>query len=336
MLRSMRSLLVAVLLAAPFAVGAASASAEDDTAGGHEVATFSDPDIVEASGLVVLGDLAVTMNDSGDQARVFTVDLRTGETVGVTRFDGDAHDLESLAPAGPGHVWVGDTGDNNKDRDDIEVTRVPVGTGDRTVEGETFHLTYPDGPHDAETLLANPATGRLFVISKSPMRGTVYAAPARLRSGGVNEMTAVAEAPGLATDGAFLPDGRHVLVRNYVTATVLDFPSWRPVAEFRLPQQQQGEAIAVDAAGTVYVASEGADQPVLRIDLPASAAEALRRTPDPRASASAPAPPSAAPTPAQRPGAGDDEGGSSGPWVIALFGALGVLLLGGVVRFLRG
>ena len=333
--RSMRSVLVAVLLAAPFAVGAASAAPGDDTAGGHEVTTFSDPDIVEASGLVVMGDLAVTMNDSGDEARVFTVDLRTGDTVGVTRFDGEAHDLESLAPAGPGHVWVGDTGDNSKDRADIEVTRVPVGRGDRTVEGETFHLAFPDGPHDAETLVADPATGRLFVVSKSPMRGTVYAAPARLRAEGVNEMTAVAEAPGLATDGAFLPDGHHVLVRNYVTATVLGFPSWRPVAEFRLPQQQQGEAIAVDAAGTVYVASEGAGQPVLRLDLPASAADALRRTPDPRASASPPASPSSAPTPAEQSGAGDDHG-SSGPWVIALFGALGVLLLGGVIRFLRG
>lgn len=337
MLRQMRSLLVALLVAAPFAVGAASAAPDDDAAAGHEVTTFSDTEIVESSGLVIEGDLAVTMNDSGDEARVFTVDLRTGDTVGTTEFEGDAEDLESLAPAGAGHVWVGDTGDNNKDRADIEVTRVPVGRGDRSVEGETFHLAYPDGAHDAETLVAHPVTGRLFVVTKSPMRGAVYAAPAKLRADGVNVLTPVAEAPGLVTDGAFLPDGRHVLVRDYVKATVLEFPGWRPVAEFVLPRQQQGEALAVRADGTVFVSSEGADQPVLSLDLPASATAALRSTPDPGASQqpspSAPeTPPAPAPAPADR--SGDDDSG--GPWAIALFGALGVLLLGGIVRFLRG
>lgn len=329
----MRSLLVAALVAAPFALGAASAAPGDDAAGGHEVTSFADPAIVEASGLVVMGDLAVTMNDSGDEARVFTVDLQTGKTVGVTRFDGDAHDLESLAPAGPGHVWVGDTGDNSKDRSDIEVTRVPVGRGDRTVEGETFHLAYPDRPHDAETLVANPVTGRLFVVSKTPMHGTVYAAPAHLRTDRVNVMTAVGEAPGLATDGAFLPDGHHVLVRTYVTATVLEFPGWRPVAEFRLPHQQQGEALAVNARGTVFVTSEGADQPVLRLDLPPAVTAALRGTPDPGATS-----PSPVTTPSATPDAGGAERSDDGssPWVIVLFGALGVLLLGGIVRFLRG
>jgi hypothetical protein len=328
----MRSLLVALLVAAPFAVGAASASADDD-ATGHEVTTFTDHEIVESSGLVIEGDLAVTMNDSGDTARVFTVDLRTGDTVGVTHFAGEAHDLESLAPAGDGHVWVGDTGDNNKDRSDIEVTRVPVGPGDRTVTGETFHLAYPDGPHDAETLLADPATGRLFVVTKSPLRGTVYAAPQRLSASGVNRLTAVADAPGLATDGSFLPDGHHVLVRNYVTATVLDYPSWRPEATFRLPHQQQGEGLGVGADGTVFLSSEGADQPVLRIDLPAAASAALSRTPDPDASAQAP---TLTPIPVPDRTSGHTVDGRARIWLLALFGALGVALLGGIIRFLRG
>lgn len=330
----MRSLLVAALVAAPFAVGAASAAPLDDPAHGHEVTTFIDGDIVESSGLVVDGDLAVTMNDSGDSARVFTVDLRTGDTVGVTHFDGEAHDLESLAPAGPGLVWVGDTGDNNRDRADIEITRVPVGRGDRTVKGETFHLAYPDGAHDAETLLADPRTGRLYVVTKSPMRGTVFAAPAHLSADHVNELTPVAEAPSLATDGSFIPDGRHVLIRNYVTATAYELPGWRPVAEFRLPHQQQGEGLGVRSDGTVFLSSEGAGQPVLRLDLPPAVATALSRTPDPTAVPSAPAP-SASPSAARAaPGDGGDHGG--GRWVLLLFGALGVVLLGGVVRFLRG
>ncbi|TCJ30358.1 hypothetical protein [Nocardioides jejuensis] len=336
----MRSLLVAALVAAPFALGAAVAAPADDTAVGHEVTRFTDPDIIESSGLVVLGDdLAVTMNDSGDTARVFTVDLATGDTVGVTHFDGAAHDLESLAPADADHVWVGDTGDNGKDRPDITVTKVPVGRGDRTVEGETFHLTYPDGPHDAETLLAQPRTGRLFVVSKSPLGGAVYAAPAHLSATGTNILVKVASAPALATDGSFLPDGRHVLVRNYFKATVLTFPGWQAVADFTLPQQQQGEGLGVRADGTVFLSSEGADQPVLRIDLPASARAALAAKPvaptsGPTTAASSP---SAAPTPSSRPATTQhDSGSGGGVWVLALFGALGLLLLSGIVKLLRG
>lgn len=320
----MRSLLVGVVLAAPFVVGAASAAPFDDTARGHEVTRFADPEIVESSGLVVGGGLAVTMNDSGDTARVFTVDLKTGQTVGVTHFDGKASDLESLAPAGNGQIWVGDTGDNNHDRSDIEVTRVPVGRGDRHVTGETFHLQYPGDPEDAEALLADPRTGRLYVVTKGPFRGHVYAAPERLDPAGENQLQQVAEAPAMVTDGAFYPDGKHVLMRNYRRAFLYSFPGFRPLADFTLPSQKQGEGLAIDGSDTVYLSSEGAGQPVLRVDLPPAAEAALRGLPAPR------------PTPAQGSASGQDGGGRGGRWVPVLFGALGVVMLGGIVKVMRG
>lgn len=334
----MRSLVAAALVAAPFAFGVASAAPADDAARGHEVATVADPAIVESSGLVVGGGLAVTMNDSGDSARVFTVDLRTGETVGTTDFDDDATDLESLAPAGDGHVWVGDTGDNSKNRKDIEVTRVPVGPGDREVAGETYHLRYPDGAQDAEALLAHPSTGRLYLVTKAAMGGTVYAAPARLDADRPNTLTAVGDAPALVTDGSFHPDGTHIVLRTYFDATVLTFPGLEPVAEFGLPEQQQGEGLAVSGDGRVYLSSEGAGQPILRLDLPASAKDALAGKVAPSAS---PAPSTPSPSP-NAPAAGDEEvtddlaKRGSGPWVPVAFGAVGLLLLGGMVKLLRG
>lgn len=337
----MRRWFVAALVAAPFACGAAVAAPTDDAARGHEVTRFADPEIVESSGLVVGDGLAVTINDSGDSARVFAVDLRTGETVGGTRFDGEAADLEALAPAGDGHVWVGDTGDNNRDRADVEVTRVPIGRDERAVAGETYHLRYPDGPQDAEALLAHPVTGRLYVVSKSPLRGQVYAAPARLDADGDNVLKAVGEAPGLVTDGAFFPDGRHLVLRTYFRATILSFPGLEPVADFALPRQQQGEGLAVAADGTVYLSSEGAGQPILRLELPAAALAALRGTPQPSATTSpSPSPTGSAPADPRDDGAGDEgaDGPADGgfPWVLVVFGGAGVLLLGGIVRLLRG
>ena len=70
-------------------------------------------------------------------------------------------DVEALAPAGRGQVWVGDIGDNRSARSQVQVARIPVGRGDRDVSPTVYDLVYPDGAHDAETLVSDPRTGRL-------------------------------------------------------------------------------------------------------------------------------------------------------------------------------
>ncbi|WP_193605568.1 hypothetical protein [Nocardioides dongkuii] len=280
------------LVGVPFALGTATALAPEDV---PALFTFADPAIVESSGLVARDDLVVTTNDSGDSGRVFTVDAATGRTVGVTRWEGEPTDVEALAPAGPGEVWVGDIGDNPGSRDSVEVLRVPVGRGDRTVDPERFELVYPDGPTDAETLLAEPETGRLVVVSKEIFGGTVYRAPARLDPDGPNRLTAVGPAPGIATDGAFFPDGRHVVVRDYGSATVLTWPALDTVHSFGLPDQDQGEGIAVDEDGRVLISTEGAASDVLAVTLPPKVRDAVA-PPEP-AEPTEPAVPSAPPAP---------------------------------------
>src|SRR5688572_7529917 len=108
--RDARRIAVGVCVAAPFLIGAAAGTSGADDA----TFRFTDADIVESSGLVVtdtpLGGLVVTTNDSGDSGRVFTVDPSTGSTVGVSAWSPEPRDVEALAPAGPGHVWVGDIG----------------------------------------------------------------------------------------------------------------------------------------------------------------------------------------------------------------------------------
>ena len=60
-----------------------------------------DDRIYESSGLVDLGSVMATVNDSGDSSRVFVLDPESGETVGVTDFHTEVTDVEALAPAGP-------------------------------------------------------------------------------------------------------------------------------------------------------------------------------------------------------------------------------------------
>ena len=244
----------------PFAIGAA--SGPDDPTYSVDF-SYRDQAIVEASGLVVRDGLFVTVNDSGDGGRIFTVD-RTGETVGTTSWADDPTDTEALAPAGDDEVWVGDIGDNPGARDSITVLRVPFGPGERTVTPAAYELVYPDGAHDAEALLAHPRTGQLFVVSKDIFGGTMYAAPEELSADGPNELTPVVDTKAFVTDGAFFPDGRSYVLRDYGNAAIYSFPGHERLASFRLPAQRQGEGIAVAEDGSVHVNTEGQFSEVLQ------------------------------------------------------------------------
>ena len=274
-----RRFAIGVCVAAPFLVGAAAGTPGADSSGFR----FEDPAIVESSGLVALdgparGRLVVTTNDSGDSGRVFTVDPRTGGTVGVTSWAAEPVDVEALAPAGPDRVWVGDIGDNRHARGSVEVLRVPIGRGRVESSPQTYELVYPDGPRDAEALVAHPVTGRLFVITKGVFAGTVYAAPTSLRQGSVNLLEEVGQAPGIVTDATFLPGGGGVVLRTYSSAHLVSFPSWQPVSSWELPPQEQGEGITV-VGSQLWVSSEGARSQVLEVALPPEAGATDLRSP---------------------------------------------------------
>lgn len=253
----------------PFVLGATAAEPGPTPAGDAQPELrFADPEIVEASGLVVVDGRFVTVNDSGDEGRVFTVDPGTGETVGVTSWSDPPTDAEALAPGPAGTVWVGDIGDNTASRDVVEVLEIPVGPGERTVEPPTYRLHYPNGSTDAEALLADPGTGRLYVVTKSVFGGLVYAAP-RLVADRVNQLRRVGRVMPVVTDGAILPDGRRLVLRDYDRAVVYRWPSLALLDELALPEQRQGEALAADPGGrTVHVTSEGQRAPVFEVPLP--------------------------------------------------------------------
>jgi hypothetical protein len=259
----------------PFVIGFSTADA--GPGGGTEVCRFQDPQIVESSGLVVRDGLMATVNDSGDSGRVFVVDADSCRTVGTTSWSEEAEDIEAIAPAGRdgADVLVGDIGDNLTARGSVRLLRVPVGRVQQTVTPTTYEITDPDGPRDAEALLVHPRTGRVYIASKGLMAGILYAAPSTLSEDGDNRMTELADVPGMVTDGAFFPDGRHFVLRTYSRAVFYSFPGLEAVGEVDLPDQQQGEGIAVDERGRVHLSSEGLEAPVLRLDLPRRLEQAL-------------------------------------------------------------
>ncbi|MEZ5097755.1 MAG: hypothetical protein R2731_17745 [Nocardioides sp.] len=141
----------------------------------------------------------------------------------------------------------------------------------------------------------------------------------------------------LVTDGAFLPDGRHVVLRTYTAALVYSFPDLDLLARLELPAQQQGEGLAITRGARrwwLWVSSEGPRQPVYRVAIPAGlvAGPAAPSDPSPGVVASpAPAPSESG---ADAESAADVDAGSGAervrwwPWAL---GGVAVAALGGVV-----
>ena len=291
----------------PFAAaGASTAGRQFDAA--RQFATSSstvdrilrDNRIPESSGLVAsrrTSGVLWTHNDSGNASALYAVG-RTGATVGTAKVRGvSGIDWEALAPVtgrdGSRLLAIGDIGDNEAARSQIEVDVVPEPAATRSSRispVRVISLRYPSGPADAEALLADPRNGRLYVVTKGLFTSTIYAVPDAAWPGGAGtgqSITATLQPVArvnltLVTDGAVLPDGR-VVLRTYSTLAVLaplsppgaasggDTPTVSPLATLNLPAQQQGESLAVldAAAGVLLIGSEGVSAPILRLTVPA-------------------------------------------------------------------
>jgi hypothetical protein len=272
------------------------ASAQERS-GAVVAARLADPRIIESSGLALSRrhpGVVWTHNDSGDQARLFAVGS-DGRTRAVLTLAGvGARDWEAVAAGrddrGRPALFAGDIGDNNGVWPEVAVYRVtePAVLRDATVPAVRYRLRYADGPRDAEALLIDPRSNRLYVATKAQIGGGLYQAPSHLDPTGINVLHHIARVPPVVTDGAFLPSGRGFVLRDYQRAHVYTGPG-RRVGSFDLPLQFQGESLTVSADGrSLLVGSEGPGSELWRVPLPASILP--RVTPTTRAPAGAGSP----------------------------------------------
>ena len=71
------------------------------------------------------------------------------------------------------------------------------------------------------------------------------------------------------------------MVRGYARAVVYAWPSMRAVGDLSLPDQDQGEGIAVTPDGRVLVSTEGQFTDVLEVRLPRDVRRAVAPEPEP-------------------------------------------------------
>ncbi|SDR73365.1 hypothetical protein [Actinopolymorpha singaporensis] len=326
------ALVLGAVVVASYATSSYAAPA--DPAKERKVFSIGDARITESSGLAasaVHRGYFYTHNDSGDEPRVFLVDPRGRVAGTISLRTAENVDWEAIAPGPERRIWVGDIGDNTRVRDRITIYRFrePESPIDQPVEWSRFRFRYPDGAHDAEALLVDPRTARVYVVTKDPGGGAIYAAPANLVAGTTAPLTKVADAPAMVTDGAFLPDGSAIVLRTYADVRVLRWPGGKPERTIPLSQpQRQGESLAVGADGKrLFLGSEGANSAVYELPFTAAASAPSRRAPNATPSPS-PSPTAQAPT-----SAGSDGSLMSGlpRWILLL--VIAAALLAGLAAY---
>jgi hypothetical protein len=298
--------------------------------------TIRDPRITESSGLAATADRLWTINDGGSRLQVFELD-RSCRVVRLIQAGIDPYDVEDLARASDGTLWLADTGDNSLNRSTVALERIrPDGSA------ALFRLTYPDGPHDAEAILLTPS-GQFFIATKEPLTSNVYtpvgplsgSRPTALRRVASIGLLPTGTAGGpvgtagqvLVTGGAVSPDGRTVVLRTYTDAYVWAAPDGDVAAALSggdrrripLPPTAQGEGVTFSADGrSLLTSTEKIPGPVHEIPLGDAVAAPATTTP--------------APQPADAdPGPGLDVA----EWVRTLVLPVGaVILLGAVISYL--
>lgn len=295
---------IAAVVAAVFlsALVTAPASAADVT----RVCAFGDARFTEISGMTYsLRHPGVIWlhNDSGDGPYVYAVDLATCQTLARITISGiDARDVEAIAVGrdrqGRPLLWVGDLGDNLDSWPEVHIYRFtePRKLVDQVVDPRVYRVTYRDRPHNAETLLADPNSMQLWIVTKQLAHGRLYALPKRLSESKLNVATAVRKVGGLVTDGSVSPDGSRYVLRNYVDAELFaGVPPGKQGERIDLPVQPQGEAVTWTRDGQALLVASERDNRLLRVELPTS-----RQTATPSATVAA-APATSSPAPASLP-----------------------------------
>ncbi len=239
--------------------------------------TIEDSRIVESSGLArdTRADLYWTVNDSGDEGMAYGI-TAAGDVEGTLEFRVSPTDVEAVAMSGT-RLYVGDIGDNRAVRPEVTVFYFDnPEADDSTVTYRSWDLRYPDGKHDAETLLVN-SSGRMFVVTKGA-KGSVYAAPEQPSTTRVNELTKVGSAPALVTDGVFLPDDTRIALLTSSEVRILDAKTYAEVASAKIPPQDQAESLSLSLDGkSLLVGSEGRNSKVYEMAIPG--AESATPTP---------------------------------------------------------
>ncbi len=234
-----------------------------------QIGSLENPALKENSGLAACtyrNDWLYGHNDGGDFNRFFVFDT-TGKNIrhitvpGFSNRDCEDMGIDHNPIDGKKYMYLADFGDNNAVYPEIYIYRFPEpiltsAAGDTSVPFvEKLTFVYPDGPRDAETLLVDPWSHHLYIVTKREAKARVYKAEYPfVVPAGQSKITLqkVAQLPfsGLV-GGDISPDGRQILIKNYGQIFIWDRNEGEPITSALSKQpkivpykiETQGEAV---------------------------------------------------------------------------------------------
>lgn len=249
----------------------------------------SNPDHLGTVNLSETSGLAISINnpgmlwahnDSGHSNSISLIEIATAQIKARYKITGtnnnDWEDMEiAINPENnEPYIYVGDIGDNDENRPlyTIYKFKEPIYQEDHPALGVTIwdpedfsaiKFNYPDGSHDAETLLVDPSTQDIFLVTKRDVVSTLYVAPYPQE-----ETTTLYKAGEfsfrLASGGNVALDGNKILIKNrqeifYWSVTEGEtFVQALERTPVKAPYvgEPQGEAICFDSAYNYFTLSE--------------------------------------------------------------------------------
>jgi hypothetical protein len=223
-----------------------------------------DSRLAEASGLVASianPGFLWTINDSGNPAEVFLVDQHANIRLVCTLANIRNRDWEDISIdvgfSGKSYLYVADIGDNRARYEYKMIYRFeePVLSKEeeKTItDVETFVFQMPDGKKDAETMLIDPATHDLFIISKSNDSTGLYQMPNPMTKDTMILKKKLSMPFRRIVAGSISWDGQKVLLKDYnkiylwnreADESLVQLLTKKP-AEVPYEHEPQGEAIA--------------------------------------------------------------------------------------------
>lgn len=239
------------------------------------------PAIAEASGIAASKALPGhfwTHNDSGNKPEVYLLGNK-GELVSTIHLEGTFNrDWEDIAEgAGPvpskQYVYVGDIGNNVQVDPRTRILRFAAPAQEpgqkANIKPDVLHVTLSDGARDAETLMVDPISHSLYIVSKREKAVGIYKANLNFKDGDKATFQKVGTVPYTwITAGDISQDGHHIVIKdkNHIyywhrkQGETVEAAMAAPAVVLPYVPEKQGEGVTfrVDNSGYVTI-SEGKD-----------------------------------------------------------------------------
>lgn len=260
---------------------------------GRALGILSAPILLEVSGIAAgrKNPEMVWAHNDGTNRTVVAV-ATSGRALASFELREPVVDLEDIA-IGPGNqpgtsnLYLADIGDNHGERETIRIVSVAEpdlaaldGIGMHSFDSEaSYTLKYPDGPHDAEALLIDPATGDFFIATKEDHGFRLYLAQPSAQEEAQLDLVLVQTGRfALVSGGDISSDGRLIALRREDAARLWIRQPGQTIAEamggegaeipvIGPPGEPNGEGLAFLPEGGGYLtASEGKSQPLYQFE----------------------------------------------------------------------